>query len=337
LDIDVESVRSSSAGMAEGIYDVAILSGNWDSRSTALVGSKIAVDTAIVCTLLQPSVSTVHEGNARRVLDFANSHSTSVRQLDVDRRSQYSVVRTMAETIHGVARRIRRPVRVVIDLAGMSRFTALGLMAWGFRSGIVVEFSFSYAVATSYEIPARARDTPHLFRSGDWLPTPIPGLGWPGATGTLNRLVVSVGFEGKRTRRLVDLLEPDELVLFRSQSPIAANNETLEIEMEPLRSAVHQSRLSEVSAPIGDVQAAVEQFLRTTQARSDRDRSVSILLAGPKITSLAAAIASMKDNSIRNVFYVQSERHEPVDVKGVAEYLLVNARLPWSGSVLARG
>lgn len=323
--------------MAEGRYDVAILCGNWDSRSTALVHSSVEFDTAIVFTMLQPAVSDAHRENAQVVLDFATANSRNVIEISVDRRSQYSVVRSIAQTLHSIARRARRPVRLLVDLAGVSRFTALALMAWGFRSGIVAEFSFSYAVATSYEVPSKALDASHLFRSGDWLPTPIPGLGWPGATGAINRLVVSAGFEGKRTRRLVDLLEPDELVLFLSESPIASNNVILESELSPLRSAIHPSRLTEVSAPIADVDAAVRSFLELTQPESDADRSVSVLLAGPKIASLAAAIASLKDNSIRNVFYVQSERHEPVDVKGIAEYLSVTVRVPWSDAVLAGG
>ncbi|TFD36290.1 hypothetical protein E3T34_01050 [Cryobacterium sp. TMT1-62] len=267
---------------------------------------------------------------------FANTTSETVTVLEVDRKSQYEIVRAVSRILQSVASRTGRPIRVLIDLAGTSRFTALAVMAWGFRSGIVAEFEFSYALATGYQVSQKSEESPYLFRSGDWLPTPIPGLGRPGTTGTRNRLIVSAGFEGKRTRRLIEMLEPDELVLLLSNSPDQANNETLESELPPLRTSVISSRLTEVAVSIDDIDEMIQQIRNASILMAhEEDRSVSILLAGPKSVSLAAAVASISGDTIRNVFYVQSERHEPVDVLGISRYLLITVSVPWSRSVLA--
>lgn len=322
--------------MARGNYDVAVFAGNWDSRCTALVGSEISIDTSIICSLARSSQTEVAYQYSDQVNAFAKRTSENVIVLEVDRKSQYEIVRAISKVLQSVASRIRRPIRVLIDLAGTSRFTTLSVMAWGFRSGIVVEFEFSYALATGYQPSQKSEESPYLFRSGDWLPTPIPGLGRPGTTGIRNRLIVSAGFEGKRTRRLIDLLEPDELVLLLSNSPDPANNKILESELPPLRNSVIPSRLTEVAVSIDNIDEMIQQIRKASSLTAhEEDKPVSILLAGPKIASLAAAVVSISGNTIKNVFYVQSERHEPVDVLGISSYLLITVSVPWSGSVLA--
>lgn len=328
--------NSLEPGIARGYYDFALLAGSWDARSTMVTHSEVLIGDALVLTLPVGMYSDRQQAYQASVLEFAKRHSANSTEFDATRAQPFSTLRRVAAELVASAKRAARPLRLLVDLAGTSRYASLGILGWSLRTGLAAEVDFTYGASTGYA-PIEERDQEdYVFRSGQWLPTAIPGLGRSPQPGARQRLIVSAGFEGRRTRRLVDLLEPDEIVVVSSDSPSEANNAVLKEQCKLLEGALPPTRFSELRVPLDEVDVAayqIQSLSSNADSPIDGSRANSILLTGPKSTSLACAIAALRSD-ITNVFYVQSERHEEVDVLGVSTYFRFTVALPWSSSVL---
>lgn len=335
MKLDVHTSSSKRANLARDWYDIALVAGSWDSRSLVFADSSLAVGLTIVLTLSPDLYSEHAQENQLKTLRHAADVSSKVVQLEADRKSPMATLRAVVHNIREKSAELRRPVRLLVDLSAVSRFVSLGVMASTFRDSSVVEIDFLYATATEYGRPLSDMRDGYIFRSGDWLPTAIPGLGSTGSLGKKQHLLVSAGFEGRRTRRLMDLLEPDYVTLFASTSEIQINNDILDSQLSLLRNAVPPNRFDEYQVPIASVEEMLTQSAQTIQPSKpgDREKSHSILLAGPKTASLGLAILALR-GGVTNVFYVQSERHEEVDVVSVDQYLRYTVGPPWGSTLL---
>lgn len=332
--IDVETQRSPVADLIFGRYDLALVAGSWDSRSLVFADSDLSVGTTILLGLTPDVYSDLAEGNQRRTLDKANGASGEVVVLSADRRSPMATLSSVVSIVRGESTKVGRPLRAFVDLCGVSRYVSLGLLAAALSDGSVLEIDFSYATAKGYTAPLADMRDGYVFRSGTWLPFAIPGFGSP-LIGGRQHLLVSAGFEGRRTRRLIDLLEPDYVTVLESESPVARNNEILRQQIAMLSGAVPSARLNHIQTAVGDVDGISDALRNLGHVHPDvaRPPVISMLLAGPKSAALGLAVAALRGR-VANVFYVQSENHEEVDVTGVSEYFRYRIGPPWRDAVL---
>lgn len=333
MRLDVTTERAQHPSVASGAYDIALVAGSWDSRSLMFNSFDVAVGVTVVLTLSASLFSSKVQENQASLLAKARACSTKVVEVEADRSTPNQALREVVRVVRSEAAIAGRPLRVLVDLAGTSRYVSLGLLAATMSDGSAVDVSFSYATTRGYAPSTDPAADAYVFRSGKWFPSAIPGLGKPAGAGK-QRLVVSAGFEGRRTRRLVDLLEPDVVEIVVSDSPLAGNNAVLSQQVPLLRGAVSASKQREVHFPVGEVAGLADYVHRLANDTSAGDRlSTSALLAGPKSAGLAMAVSALR-GGVSNVFYVRSERHEEVDVAGIDAYYLYRIAPSWARSLL---
>ena len=226
--------------------------------------------------------------------------------------------------------RIGRPMRVFIDMSSMPRYLSLGVLGYGFRSGLVDSIDFYYAEASSYDT---ASDTAPVFTEGRWHPWPIVGLGGLSPARARTHLVVSAGFEGKQTKKLVDTIEPDRISIMFAEpgaSPVAEGRSRDENESLVRTYLVPDSNI--LSAPLNTQHAAelLELMLSSkSESATPFPEVTSFLLAGPKPHSLAAAAVAIKRGR-GDVLYVRPDEHRETDVDSWGTCWLTTISRPWA-------
>ncbi len=336
MKLEVEQrVSESPSGLLSERYDLGVFAAGWDSRCAWLVNAgPVRIGRSILITYPEATEESAQTRHLKLLGRYLPTVSDEVNYLSAGGKS----LRDVLEGLVGIVSDLptRRPLKVLVDLVGLSRYWSLGLLGWLLKSGRAVEVHFLYASASEYRATVTSENEQWVFRSGDWKPTPIPGLTATSATGARQMLTVSVGFEGRRTRRLIDLLEPDELLLVRSHGRSAMNNDARDNALLALVDTLPAGRVEELDVDILDVAASAKQISSALRrgvvlADGSEGRGRSALLVGPKTTSLALAICAL-EGDLSNLFYVSPDRYEEVAVLGVDRYAVVEVKLPWSRS-----
>jgi hypothetical protein len=221
-----------------------------------------------------------------------------------------------------------RPLRVAVDLNSVPRYLSLALLGYGARSGLIEACEFVYSSALRYSPTAEGSP---VFTAGNWEPFSIPAVssGAPGSS--KSHLIVSAGFEGLGTRRLVNALEPDLLSVVvaagvsREHTDAALNNNA------GLVADFLMTGEQVIECPALDVSASIERIAEVSlptkaPAPGGPETYSSFLLCGPKTVALAMALIAL-DTPIAHVYYVAPEKHVEHDVAAYGESLIVSVRL----------
>ena len=125
---------------------------------------------------------------------------------------------------------VGRPLRAFIDLSTCPRYYGLGLFAGLFECGFAGEMCVFYAEGeySKQEPPPLVADYP--FSIGQWNTVPVPFL-----RGTVNptkkkAFVVSVGFEGVKTARVLSREDPGRVSLIYPIPGVRPEYEALALE-----------------------------------------------------------------------------------------------------------
>lgn len=301
-----------------GSYDLLLASSSWDGRSAALTAMKIDHLSKVV--LLDYS-NRGDDGSggavSEAISEFAIKVEADVQLLEIDDSHDIRRVwQRVRETIIAEFRDLGRPLKLLVDLVGISRYVSLGLLGWGLRSGVINSIDFAYAFAVNYETKVGEIS----FRQGDWRVLSVPGSGGPAQAGAANHLVVLAGFETSKTRRLVHVMEPDSFSVVVARGYSDAHDERLRIALpdllqnaSPMFATPTFTSMEDLSQSVDELRVHVEQ-VRAKYGLQEKIVDISILLAGPRTLSLAACIVAL-DLEVTNLFYVSADAYSEVLVR----------------------
>jgi hypothetical protein len=170
-----------------------------------------------------------------------------------------------------------------------------------------------YETVTSDDL---AEDVP--FSMGRWSSIPIPFLYGRFRPAAPKLYVVSAGFEGNKTLRVLERDDPERIVLvFPVPGVIPAYEEQVRLRNEPILARFGMLRDSILTAAAGDAIGAWSLLERHSLERSTED--VCYLCCGTKAHSLGMALRAFATKA-PTVFYNVPERHNFVPVSPSGSY-----------------
>lgn len=334
IEIHSEVSQPDPTGIVDAEYDLVLAAGTWDSRCTAMTHSEgLRTEHSAIIHYADKGAGCWTKQNTKAIESFLKAHSSQAPvAIDIDSFQALTAWDHLRSHIISVYNLIGRPLRVLLDLASIPRFLSLAVLGFGMRSGLLHSFDVVYASTTSYSAPVQSpgdfTDASSGFTSGHWRAMPVLGLGIGGRGRGRNHLMVSVGFEGAKTRKLVDVLEPDELSLLVAGSP---GNQLYEYALEQNRSLCDKYLVgndSVIGGPIFGMLETTKIVRSYLNCFVSESTEVSVLVTGPKPHALALALVALQ-HPIANYYYALPDRHLETTPTAIAAYHHVRILGTW--------
>ncbi len=307
-----------------GEYDCALLVGSWDQRCLAITrADNVHIREAIVLSFRTHDTDGMQQANEKAVLSYLRDKGTIV-----------SIIDNVSEDVEIEWRRIwarfkqvhtRQPLSCVLDLATCPRYYSMGLVAAGFSTGLAGEFTALYPEGTYGTTPSAVHPLDVPFSIGRWNTVPIPFLQGHFAPSRKRFYLVSVGFEGTKTERVLSRDDPDRISILY---PIPGVQKAYEEEVRKAnmhiveKFCVPASQI--VEAPASDAIAVWRTLSEADLERFDQE-DVYYLCCGTKAHSLGLSLRALALGS-PTVLYTLPERHNFVDVTCNGVYCSFNIR-----------
>jgi len=311
------SVCSDSASnIVSGHFDLALVAASWDQRAEAITtAGDLSIETCILLcftTKDEFGYQARHEATLRK---FLHHRARKVSDIKGDATMLDDLWPKLWQEATKVADRCSRPLRVLIDISTCPRYYSLGLIAGLLKFGFARSVTVFYAEGIyKSDSVGQLLDVP--FTVGQWNATAIPFLnGMPDAL-KRKAYVVSVGFEGIKTARVLAREDPDRVsILFPDPgSQPQYVEETWNRNAEQYRIPTEEI----VRAPAGDAVAAWKALTKANIERVESE-SVYYLCGGTKAHSLGLALRGLCVES-STVMYNLPARHTFVGVEPSGVY-----------------
>jgi len=144
-------------------------------------------------------------------------------------------------------------------------------------------------------------------------------------------LIVSVGYDGAKLKKLVGVLEPDSLNIVLAGRPGEKLHDRAARENEQLALSFGQGRCETMSVSLEGV-SEVRGLVRSWAERAAGGGSeVSIVLAGPKLHSLGFALAAL-DAKVANFFYIVPDSHRELFVDPIQAVIVAHCEVGFGAS-----
>lgn len=299
--VDLESLFT-------GEYDIGFFFPSWDGRSRCVVEcAHASFGHAIEIAYQNRGKSGLFEENRTKVLSFLRNcaqHFSSIETVPNDVRA---TCLSMQAKLREVANYKRRGLRVLVDLSSASRLYALSTVAYGIQSGLVSEFEFLYSEG-EYKKSELNQSDRELFSGGRWETIAIPGLEGDFDGGKPFSFLVSVGFEGAKTLRVVNRYEPSQVsVLFPRPGFNEGYSDLTAQRNRQLIASYGVSNGHEMNAEAGDVVAALK-VIENCNFEDSLATNCVYLCCGTKPHSLALCIRALALQH-PTVLYNKPDRH----------------------------
>ena len=207
--------RSGAApeALVQGHFDLALFAPSWDNRSASITSARsISIDTSVVLKFAMKDEYGIQDRHEATLDAFLREKSSSSILVQGDALDLPGLWSQLWDTLSRVADTFDHPLRVLVDLSTCPRYYSLGAIAGILRHGIASSVYVFYAEGV-YKEPFGSYTADFPFTTGKWLATAIPFL-----RGTPDPLkgksfIVSVGFEGIKTARVLAREDPDSVAL----------------------------------------------------------------------------------------------------------------------------
>jgi hypothetical protein len=199
----------------------------------------------------------------------------------------------MFNAIEEAANANERPVKVFFDMSTASRYYVLSTLATTLRSGIVSDFVFFYPEG-KYRAAETEQSEKGIFSGGKWETVAIPGLNGEFFTGKPYSLLVSIGFEGAKTLRVVNKLEPSHVSVLIPSPGFSEEyaKETIEQNRRLIDDFVRTAD-DTMYAEAGNLVDALRKLQESKQQYAEQQNLV-FLCCGTKPHSLALGIRAFE-------------------------------------------
>jgi hypothetical protein len=308
------------AALAAGRYDVMILASSWDSRCLCVTsGSDLHAGLGHVLLFDVRDEQGLRDSHDPKVIDFAKRHSERTETSTIpSTKIDHWWPGNLLGHLRAERERVGRPLTVFIDSSACPRFLTLALLASCITHGIAQSVSVFYAEGV-YPPPEENRKREIAFTEGRWRTIAVPFLQGTFDPRKKRFYLVSVGFEGWKTLRVVSLADPDRVsVLFpdpavEPEYVTRTQDDNTELIAEYLVPDEHVIR-----ARAGD---AVEAWRRLAEAAPDRPLSENsyYLCCGTKPHSLALGLRALA-LGYPAVLYNVPDKHAVVNIQAAGTF-----------------
>lgn len=300
---------SADPSLVAGKYDLVIATSSWDRRCLSL--TETGATAAAACLVLFEEVDDQglrqeHDDVLRDFLADAAESTHTVRGSAVDLEGVWAQI---AEVVLNEYRKKRKPLTILCDLTTSPRFFSLGLLGATIGYGTASTLTYLY---TEGKYPNRDDRYEITFKKGIWSTHAIPGFHRLVHPTRKNRYVVSLGFEGAKTLRVVMRADPDEVVAVLPDPAMRPEYVARALEDNHL---LIEDFIGDpdnlIRAQAGDPVAVWREVSAHTPAK---DRNVFYLCSGPKPHSLGLALQALASEE-GLLLYNLPEQHMVVDVE----------------------
>lgn len=297
-------------------FDMVLVCSSWDERCLAATEvSSLQTSEALILEFNQKDKHGLRAKHDQKLQRFFRRRApTSVVEGDV--RNLRDTWRQLQVSLGQVANARGGGLRLLLDITTMPRFYSLAVLGAGLKSGAIAELSLLYSEGSYPDPPARGDVA---FTRGIWKATPIPTFEGEYDPGKGTFYLVSIGFEGGKTLRVVRRADPTRVVALLPDPGThpdyaartrADNRILLEEFVDPAEGLIR--------APAGDAVAAWRALSETGAERPEIENSF-FLCSGTKAHSVALALRALH-LEFPALLYNLPERHEVVNVRPSGVY-----------------
>jgi hypothetical protein len=267
-----------------------------------------------------------------RIIAFCKAIARNTVELRADSLDPEALWQAVFSEVVHVRDELGVPLRILIDASTCPRYVSLGLVATCLKEGLAKQVDLSYAEG-KYPEPSTDRQgikREVAFTSGTWRAVAVPGLEGLFDPGKKRFYLVSVGFEGWKTLRVVSRADPDRVsVLMPSPGVIEGYEKRSMINNQDLIARYKIPEEQIARAPAGDAIAAWKALDHCQLERPDQENSF-FLCCGTKAHSLGLTLrAAVRPGPA--VLYYRPEDHVVVDIAAAGvfwRYEIVNSAVP---------
>lgn len=302
-------------------YDLMISSANWDQRSTAVTKLKnIHVTCGLQVVFSDRDQDGRQEKNEKKLAEWMKSNCDRYISLKFKTSNNSGSFWDMIKSAIGKnMTESNYPLKVFIDLTILPRYYSLGLLVSCMSIGLTEKMTYFYAEA-SYE--DQDNEVTQVFHKGSWAALPIPGLEASYDPGKKKYYLVSAGFEGDSTMRVVSTDDPDRVSLL---FPKPGFKETYEAKTLSANQAlidayaIPATRI--INARAGD---AIEAWSVLCQENIEDTGTGNVfyLCCGTRPHSLALALRAMTAEFQPTVLYYVPDSYAITNIKENGKYWL---------------
>jgi hypothetical protein len=307
------SSRSRSiAARSLGYFDLVLVAPSWDRRCVCIAETALTADKVMMLRFNLKDPGGLQIEHEQKLERFAGRVASEF----LDIKGDATALRNMWDRIWSAMTELRRgkraPLRVLVDLSTCPRFYSLGMIVGVLRAGIAQTVTVLYAEGKYGKTPIPLT-VDYPFTVGHWQAHPVPFLFGNAAPTRKKHFIVSVGFEGRRTARVLSKEDPDRVSVLFPRPGVRRGY--VEQAWERNKETIEEYRIPKsniINAPAGDAIAVWKNLANASLERPGLEE-VSYLCCGTKPHSLGMALrAACLD--FPTVLYNRPEAHSFVDV-----------------------
>ncbi|WP_283435633.1 hypothetical protein [Neorhodopirellula lusitana] len=300
-----------------GKYDLLVASSSWDRRCAVIAQSNRIESEAGLLLLFEKRDSLgLRDAHDAKLEDHLSSICEGLVTARYDSRDLESTWDFIVDKLDKTFSNHKRPLKIFVDLATIPRYFSLGILAYGIKHGLLEAITFGYSEGRYRNLSGNSVE---WFTEGGWDAVAIPCLEGEWEPQNKRLYVVSIGFEGAKTQRLITKAEPDRVAVLYPDPPVqpdyadevALNNGKLTRDFNIAdRDIVRAHAADAVSAWRSLDAASVEKLGLETCIYA---------CCGSKPHSLALALRAMS-TGVGAVMYVVPDSHRVSDVQPNGTY-----------------
>ena len=323
-----ESFRSDSLeDLFPDAFDAAVVVPSWDERCIGVTKTAMTARLGLVVSLSVKDSAGIREHLEARIVEFIRSRCRDLRTIPANSLKPDSMWLPIEKQLRDLASEVGRPLNVMLEGSTCPRYLSLAMIGSLLQRGIVRRLAISYSEASYPDRDPNA--LPHdevAFTGGSWKAVPVPGLEGEYDPAKARFYLLSVGFEGAKTLRVVTRADPDRVsVLFPEPGYFPEYSERTRIDNKALLQRFRVPDDQVVCATAADAIEAWEALHQSDVERPARENSY-YLCCGTKPHSMALALraAAMQTPA---VLYHVPEEHKVVRVRAADLHWRYNIEL----------
>lgn len=310
--IETTSFKSAKSDKVySGHYDFLLMSASWDKRSTVIAeANSLYAEYGLLFQFEKKDARGLSEAHQKTLETFLKSNIRNPASIQIEATLVHANWQLLKEQLWNACNSLRRPLDIFIDLSTTPRYLTLGVLGTGFSNGLVRSVTYGYSEGRYSE----SGSIQEIFTEGGWSAKAIPGLNGEWEPHQARHYVVSVGFEGLKTRQLITKNEPDRVSLLFPNPPVDKDytKKTLTANQR-LITDFNIENNSQMHAHAADVVATLK-IMEDFNLEQFATENCMYVCCGTKPHSLAFAIRSLVKREPA-VLYIVPESHSVVDVE----------------------
>ncbi len=318
--LNIISARSNHVDeVYTGEYHLLVAASSWDLRSTVICGStNLHASVGILFNFKKKDASGLSFESEHTLREALKSKCSTICISEVDAADFDSNWEQLRRKLLKCYQDNLGPIDVFVDLSTIPRYLSLGILGYGLKNGILRSIVFGYSEGC-YSEASPGFVAQELFTEGGWRAIPIPGLWGEWEPFRKRHYVVSVGFEGVKTRQFVSRSEPDKVSVLFPDPAVQVGYELVSMQCNArlvTEFSIPDSRV--IKAPATDLNATLRS-LTDAAIENFEIENLTYICCGTKPHSLAMAIraAVLQEPA---VLYMVPESYKVSEIKPNGNY-----------------